>query len=104
MATTDAAPKTSEVSVAEAKARLSELLRRVELSGEQIVITRRGKAVAMLQAAPQEGAIPERGDWVSRVAGLFADYPDVCEELDRVYADRQNHMPRDLAFPWDDGE
>lgn len=36
MATTDAAPKTSEVSVAEAKARLSELLRRVELSGEQI--------------------------------------------------------------------
>lgn len=36
-----------EVTVAEAKAKLSELLREVE-AGEQIVISRRGKPVAVL--------------------------------------------------------
>ncbi len=39
----------SEVSVAEAKAHLSDILNRVE-AGESIVITRRGKAVARLSA------------------------------------------------------
>ncbi len=37
----------STISVAEAKARLSELLDRVE-AGEEVVITRRGKAIARL--------------------------------------------------------
>jgi prevent-host-death family protein len=37
----------SSVSVAQAKARLSEILARVE-SGEEVVITRRGKAVARI--------------------------------------------------------
>lgn len=36
-----------EVSVAEAKAKLSELLKRVE-AGERVTITRRGKPVAVL--------------------------------------------------------
>lgn len=37
----------TEVTVAEAKAKLSELLKRVE-AGEQVVITRRGKPVARM--------------------------------------------------------
>lgn len=37
----------SEISVAQAKARLSELLNRVE-AGETVTITRRGKAIARL--------------------------------------------------------
>ena len=40
----------TEVSVAEAKAKLSEILTRVE-QGEEIVITRRGKPVATLSRA-----------------------------------------------------
>ena len=40
----------TEVSVAEAKAKLSEILTRVE-QGEEIVITRRGKPVATLSQA-----------------------------------------------------
>ena len=39
----------NSVSVAEAKAHLSEILDRVE-AGEEIIITRRGKAVARLKA------------------------------------------------------
>lgn len=42
--------KPTEVSVAEAKAKLSEILTRVE-QGEEIVITRRGKPVATLAQA-----------------------------------------------------
>lgn len=37
----------SSVSVAEAKAHLSELLQRIE-AGEELIITRRGKAIAKL--------------------------------------------------------
>ncbi len=42
-----------DVSVADAKNHLSELLRSVE-QGEQVVITRNGKAVAQLVAPPLE--------------------------------------------------
>jgi prevent-host-death family protein len=42
-----------DVSIAEAKNRLPELIRAVE-DGEQVVITRHGKAVAQLTPAPAE--------------------------------------------------
>lgn len=49
-----------EVSVADAKAKLSELLRRVE-DGEEVTITRRGKPVAVM-GAPRK-RLPSRDDW-----------------------------------------
>lgn len=49
-----------EVSVAEAKAKLSELLRRVE-DGEVVTITRRGKPVAVM-GAPRK-PMPSREEW-----------------------------------------
>jgi prevent-host-death family protein len=42
-----------DVSIAEAKNRLPELIRAVE-NGEKIVITRHGKAVAQITPAPRE--------------------------------------------------
>jgi prevent-host-death family protein len=42
-----------EVSIAEAKNRLPELIRAVE-QGEQVVITRHGKPVAQITLAPRE--------------------------------------------------
>jgi prevent-host-death family protein len=76
------------VPVREAKAKLTELLRAVE-AGEQVVVTRHGKAVAQLVPPVEEGAskfsrlermaqwkrdhgIPEKGGWVS---------PDFDDEL-----------------------
>jgi prevent-host-death family protein len=59
-----------EVAVYEAKARLSELLAEVE-AGEQVVITRRGVAVAKLVATGplrRPGAASQR----QRVAAVFA--------------------------------
>lgn len=51
-----------EVSVAEAKAKLSELLKRVE-AGEKVTITRRGKSVAVLSPAEKVyKPLPSRAD------------------------------------------
>lgn len=49
----------TEVTVAEAKAKLSELLKRVE-AGEQVTITRRGKPVAVMNAPKQP--LPTRAE------------------------------------------
>ena len=58
------------VSLAQAKARLSELLDRVE-AGQEVVITRRGKAVAHLSAA----AGPRKPLPLRELAGFRATMP-----------------------------
>jgi prevent-host-death family protein len=87
-------PRTVEVSVAEAKATLSALLRRVEVTGERINITRRGKVVATLAPPPEK----QKGNIVTDLLGLFADHPEVCDEIDKVYAERHLHKARYVEF------
>ena len=58
------------VSLAQAKARLSELLDKVE-TGQEVVITRRGKPVAHLSAA----IAPKRPLPLSELAGFRASMP-----------------------------
>lgn len=53
----------TEVSVAEAKAKLSELLKKVE-AGEQVLITRRGKPVAVMNTPLKP--LPSRAEWRAR--------------------------------------
>ncbi|MGF7005952.1 type II toxin-antitoxin system Phd/YefM family antitoxin [Aminobacter sp. BE322] len=49
------------ISVAEAKAKFSELIKRAE-AGEEIVVTRHGKAVArVVPPEPEEGPLPRIG-------------------------------------------
>ena len=50
-----------EVSVAEAKAKLSELLKQVE-AGENVTITRRGKPVAVVSATKVYAPLPSRAE------------------------------------------
>ena len=57
----------SQYSVAEAKNQLPRLLDRM-LEGEEVVITRRGKAIARLRPADQEAKQqPVDADWLRRV-------------------------------------
>lgn len=58
------------VSVAEAKAHLSEILDRVE-SGEEVIITRRGKAVARLKAesSTKRKPLPSLAEFRASMAG-----------------------------------
>jgi prevent-host-death family protein len=55
-----------DVSVAEAKNRLPELIRRLE-EGEQIVITRHGKPVAQIAPPPAERRIVRYGTMHGRI-------------------------------------
>jgi prevent-host-death family protein len=48
-----------DISVTEFKQHCLEIIRRVEKTGDQVVITRRGKAVARLQ--PSRGPVADRG-------------------------------------------
>lgn len=69
------------VSVAQAKAKLSELLKRVE-QGEDVTITRRGKPVAVLsQAAKVYQPLPSRAEFR---ASMKRTGPSVVEELRRM--------------------
>jgi hypothetical protein len=48
----------------------------------------------------------EKRDWIAQLLRMRDLYPRECrelgEELDRIYAERKNHMPRVVVFPWDD--
>ena len=64
-----------DVNLADAKARLSELVDRVQ-AGESIEITRRGKPVARLTAATR----PRKPIDPARLAALTADMPPQAPE------------------------
>jgi prevent-host-death family protein len=89
------------VGVAEAKARLSELLGRVAHRGERILVRRRGKPVAVLVPV-EDVALGSQEDWLDRVIGLCADAPELCDELDRIVQERKLRKPRSRAFAWEE--
>jgi prevent-host-death family protein len=91
------------VGVAEAKAKLSELLGGVLHRGERVVIRRRGKPVAALVPMDDLDRVEaeETTDWLDSIVGLCADSPDLCDVLDEIAAERRTEMPRETRFPWE---
>ena len=84
------------VGVAEAKAKISELLERVS-RGERIVVARRGKPVAVLappDAVSDDVAHP-RG--LATLAGVLADWPALERDMDQVIDARRT--ARDRGVP-----
>ena len=66
-----------QIAVAEAKAHFADLIRRVE-KGESIVITRHGRPVAELRAAPVPATLPLFGALKGHIeiAEDFAELPE----------------------------
>ena len=62
----------SEVSIAEAKSRFSELINRVAYGGERIVITKHGKPIAVLSADSGKGIGAVKG-WLEDSDPFFKD-------------------------------
>jgi prevent-host-death family protein len=62
----------SELSIAEAKARFSELVNRVAYGGERIVITKRGKPIVVLSPHSGEGIGSVKG-WLDSGDPFFKD-------------------------------
>ena len=84
-----------EVSVAEAKARLSELLARVA-RGERFIVTKRGSAAAAL--VPVDQAVPpsRRPLGLAAFAGALADWDDLPGAVDEIYRKRRHARDRDV--------
>ena len=92
------------VSVAEVKRRFSEFLSRVELRGERVLITRRGKPVAVLvhpgsiedlrSSSTPAPADKRRG--LLAAAGAWAEMEDVDRMIEEIYAARLRAADRDV--------
>ena len=81
------------MSVANAKREFSDLLGRVAYGGETILITRRGRPMAMLvpvgERLPDTGALTSRG-WLEEDDPFF-------EIMDEIVSERERHKPRVLV-------
>jgi prevent-host-death family protein len=90
---TSAAP----LGVAEAKRRFSELIDRVD-AGERIVVSRRGHpAVVLASPTPEALRAPPPPIGLAAVAGALAEWEDLDETVQEIYAARS--QSRDRADP-----
>jgi prevent-host-death family protein len=79
--------------VAEAKARLSELIGDVAHAGHSVVITKRGRPVAKL--VPVDASVRLHP---AKVKGWLDDDDPFFESLDDIIAERVEHRPRRVEF------
>jgi antitoxin (DNA-binding transcriptional repressor) of toxin-antitoxin stability system len=77
---------TKTLSVAEAKARLSEVIRNVESHGGPVVIERRGRPVAVIDR--YTGQLAARNGWFERLYGRLADVDDFSKIMTAVVRSR----------------
>lgn len=79
-----------QITVTEAKARLTDLVRRVE-GGEEVVLTRHGHPVAQIVAAHQRASTRDRRDIIAtlraRAAAKAAAGPEAALSQDFLYDD-----------------
>lgn len=90
---------TNKLSVAEAKAKLSEVLTRVEGQGVRYVIERRGKPVAAvvpLQDLPLAEQIAA-DDWLAALLDMGSEGKKLGETLDEVVKARGGRSPRQVV-------
>lgn len=85
-----------EVSVSDAKAQLTDLVRRAE-AGEEVVLTRHGQAVVTLNAvAKAKVSIEEKRARLRRFLGIAKDdrdlWPDAAHAADFLYD--ENGLPK----------
>jgi prevent-host-death family protein len=81
--------------VAEAKQRFSELIDRVR-AGERFLVTRRGRPVLAL--VPPAGLLDDEPQRVglAALAGALADWGDLDEVVEEIYASRRKARDRDV--------
>lgn len=80
----------NEFNIAEAKKHFSELVSRVAYGKERIIITKRGKPLAML--IPPK--IESDSDHLSSVQGWLEDNDPFFKIVNQIVKNRQKHAPR----------
>ncbi len=90
-------PFTRALSAADAKNHFSEVVHRVAYGHERVIIERRGKPLAAiigledlrrLEVEAKE-APSKHPQGLAACAGLFADFPQYCDILDKIVEQRQ---------------
>jgi prevent-host-death family protein len=87
--------RSNTVSVAEAKARFSELIDRVQ-QGERFVIARRGRPVLALVPPDQAAGRVSRPIGLAAIAGVLADWAELDETVQEIYAARRRAADRNV--------
>jgi antitoxin (DNA-binding transcriptional repressor) of toxin-antitoxin stability system len=81
------------LSVAETKARFSELITRVQ-NGERFVVERRGRPVLALVHPDFVGQARTRPKGLASIAGALEDWTDLPEAVQEIYAARRRAHDR----------
>jgi prevent-host-death family protein len=89
-------PEANILGVAETKSRFSELIDRVR-HGERFLVARRGTPVLALVPPDQAAPPGTRPTGLAAVAGALADWDDLPQVVDEIYAARRR--ARDRAAP-----
>jgi prevent-host-death family protein len=84
------------ISVAEAKARFSEMIERVQ-GGERLIVSRRGRPVLALvpPAEAEVDSTPRTG--LASIAGALSDWDELPQVVDEIY--RLRRRARDRPAP-----
>jgi prevent-host-death family protein len=84
----------TEVGVADAKRRFSELIDRVG-RGERFVVSRRGKpAIGLVPPEEVRAGAPESPTGLLAIAGALANWDELDEVVSEIYATRRRSMDR----------
>ena len=85
----------TQMGVAEAKRRFSELIDRVR-DGERFVVTRRGRPVVALVPPSGAGDEQPRPVGLAALAGALSDWDELDEIVEEIYASRRRARDRDV--------
>jgi prevent-host-death family protein len=83
----------------EAKARLSELISRLIFYKEKIVLTKKGKEVAVIMPFEEYQELDKRGGGLIKASGILAGLDKEIDEMNEaIYEDREKEKTREVAL------
>jgi antitoxin (DNA-binding transcriptional repressor) of toxin-antitoxin stability system len=92
----------STIEMEEAGSTLPDLIEKAVIGGEQVVLCRKGKPVAVAihpqptpLAEPMPAVHPES---LAALVGTWEGFEEIEPFIEEVYRARQNEMPRDFSF------
>ena len=85
--------------ITEAKARLSELISRLIYRKEKIVLTKKGKEVAVIMPFEEYQELDKKGGGLIKARGVLAGLDREIDEMSEViYEEREKEKSREVAL------
>jgi prevent-host-death family protein len=85
--------------ITEAKARLSELISRLIFRKEKIVLTKKGKEVAVIMPFEEYQELDKKGGGLINARGVLAGLDSEIDEMNEaIYAEREKEKTREVAL------